>query len=188
MFRFKERAVNLAFNQIYDMAKPKVTAMLKAHYPTVDMSDIQGYYDTALLDVYDKLEEGEIDEHKTLAGHIYIVARNKLLDDIRKNKRKRELFVDRDFVFDDRWETAGIEEAKVTEKTLQDVVGEIVSHLEYPCDTIIPSRYYEKVKWAVVAKMSGYSSDKSVLSGHKTCLNKIRAVIVEKYRDLCPFL
>ena len=51
LFRFKERAVNLDFNQIYDMVKPKVTAMLKANFPMVDMSDIQSYYNLALLNV-----------------------------------------------------------------------------------------------------------------------------------------
>ena len=188
LFRFKERAVSMDFNEIYNMAKPKVISMLKSGYPMVDMSDIQSYYDTAMLDVYDKLEEDQLTEKMTLAGYIYTVARNKLVDDIRKDKRRKELFVDEDFLFDDRWETAGIDEARNASQELQDAVNDIVSHLEYPCDTIIPSRYYDKIKWSVVAKMAGYSSDKSVHSGHKTCLNKIRSVILTRYKHLCDFL
>lgn len=188
LFRFKEKAVSLDFNHIYDMAKPKVISMLKSSYPMVDMSDIQSYYDTAMMDVYEKLEETQLTEKMTLAGYIYTVARNKLVDDIRRNKRKKELFVDSDFLFDERWETAGIDEARSASKELQDAVGEIVSHLEYPCDTIIPSRYYEKIKWSIVAKQAGYSSEKSVHSGHNTCLNKIRSVILTRYKHLCEFL
>lgn len=188
LFRFREGAVSMDFNQIYDMAKPKVTSMLKSHFPGVDMLDIQGYYNTAMVQVYEKLEADSLSEDMTLARYIYIIARNHLIDDLRKNNRHRELFVDQDFLFDDRWATAGIEEIKGADPALLDAVEDIVSHLEFPCDTIIPSRYYEKIKWSVVAKMSGYSSEKSVHSGHKTCLNKIRAVIMDRYRNLCDFL
>jgi DNA-directed RNA polymerase specialized sigma24 family protein len=188
MFRFQEAATNLEFNKIYDMAKPKVVAMLKSRFPRVDMSDIEEYYDKAMFDLYKKLEKDEVSEKKTLTYHIYNIAHNKLLDGIQASKKRRELFVADEFIFDDRWETAGTDEANGAPQALQDAVEEIVSHLEHPCDTLIPSRYYEKLKWSVVAQLSGYSSDKSVHSGHHTCLNKIRAVIVTKYRDLCSFL
>ncbi len=188
MYHFREGAVNMAFNEIYDMAKPKVTAMLKSHFPSLDMSDIHEYYNTAMLDIYNKLEAENIKEGTTLTDIIYTIAHNKAVDDIRRNKKKHDLFIDRDFRFDDVWLSAGTEEIKGMDSALLDAVEDIVSHLDYPCDTLIPSRYYEKMKWEVVAKMSGYSSDKSVHSGHKTCLNKIRAVIIQKYRHLCDFL
>ena len=188
LFKFKEGAVNLEFNQIYDMAKPKVMSMLKTNFPGLDNADIQGYYNAAMVDVYDKLEENQINEDKSLVRYIFIIAHHKIVDDLRKNKRRRELLVEQEFLFDERWAKAGMEEAETANPALLDAIEQIVSQLEYPCDTIIPSRYYEKVKWSVVAKMAGYSSDKSVHSGHKTCLNKIKAVIVERYRDLCDFL
>ena len=188
LFRFKERAENLAFNQIYDLAKSKVTFMLKNQFPMVDISDIQEYYDTAMLAVYEDLEEGQITEKRTLVGYIYTIARNKLVDDLRRNKRKKELFIDQDVSINDRWSTAALEEAEAADSALLEAVGQIVSQLDYPCDTIIPSRYYDNIKWSIVAELSGYSSDKSVFSGHKICLRKIRSVIVTKYKDLCGFL
>lgn len=188
MYRFREGSVNLAFNEIYDMAKPKVIAMLRNHFPTLDGSDLDEYYNTAMLDIYEKLEAKDIREGTTLTDFIYTVAHNKTVDAIRKDKKRSDLFIDRDYRYDDGWLSAGADETNSMDPALLDAVEDIVSHLEYPCDTLIPSRYYENMKWAVVAKMSGYSSDKSVHSGHKTCLNKIKAVIVQKYRHLCDFL
>lgn len=188
LFRFKEKAMNLDFNQIYDMAKPKVISMLRAKFPSMDLTDIESSYDSALQHLYEKLEEDQLSDDVTLLRYIYSVARNKLVDELRNRKRTSMLIVEDDSIFDDRWEKVDKVEISQIDSVLYDLVQDIVLHLEYPCDVIIPSRYYEQIKWGIIAKEAGYSSDKSVHSGHKTCLNKIRAVIVEKYRHLCDFL
>lgn len=175
---------DLAF--IYERYRPRVIRMLRYSFPKMDDADILESYDTAMLKLYNKASQLNFDEEKSLFGFIERTALLSLYDIHRKQKSYHAHFILLDSPWEGNWEGIGMDEMSSSERMMQDGVYEIINDLKPPCNDVIFLRYYEHVKWKVIAELVvGKQGSKSVHYWQNRCLNLLKALLLKKCPELC---
>ena len=171
---------------IYERYRYHVTGLLRKIYPNMSDADILESYDLAMLALYNKASEVSLKEEKSLTNYIVKIALNKLRDLHRKQKSYHGHFILLDTPWEGNWEGVGEDEMSSSEKMMQDGVYEIIKNMDPPCCDVISLRYYESVKWDVIAEMVvGKPDSKSIHYWNTKCLNLLKALLLKRCPELC---
>lgn len=158
-----------ALEQLYKVLLPKVKIICKK-YKTNDI-DAYDIFQESILRLYDYVKQDKFNDQYSIEGFVLAVARNKIIDSTRKNKKRAEVEINEFNVPSDLIVYNEADTMLTTER--KKAIEEIFSSIGEKCRELLLLRKFDKRSMTEICEIMGFSSENSAKTQTYKCKQKL---------------